>query len=110
MESARIPPAVFNTDTQKGSDADHGIDHARMIVVQYPRGDNMPIVYSINVLEELKKAGYNTGALSKNKILGGSTLQYLREDKLISMKSLETICKLLDRQPGEIIEYVNLGD
>ncbi|MBR0283490.1 MAG: helix-turn-helix domain-containing protein [Oscillibacter sp.] len=65
----------------------------------------MPIGYLINVLEELKYAGYNTNRLRQKKLLGENTIQALREGRMISMKSLATICQLLDRQPGDVIFF-----
>lgn len=66
----------------------------------------MPISYKFDVIKALKEAGYNTNRIRKEKIIGESTLQKLREGKPIDFKTLETICKLLECQPGDIIEYV----
>lgn len=64
------------------------------------------IVYKIDVLESLKECGYNTTRLRREKLLGENTIQYIREGKPVSAKALDTICKLLDMQPGNIIKYV----
>lgn len=64
------------------------------------------IVYKIDVLEELKEAGYNTYRIRQEKLLSESVLQYLREGKPIGPKALDVICKLLDMQPGNIIKYI----
>ena len=66
----------------------------------------MPIRYKINVLQSLKDAGYNTNIIRKEKIMGEAMLQKLRQGQMISWASLETICGLLDCQPGDILEYV----
>lgn len=63
-------------------------------------------VYKIDVLETLKEAGYNTTRLRKEKLLNESAIQYIREGKPVGSKALNTICKLLDMQPGNIIKYV----
>lgn len=65
----------------------------------------MPIVYRIEVLPALKKAGYNTTRLRREKLLSESTLQKFREGKPVSWENLETLCALLSCQPGDIIEY-----
>ena len=65
----------------------------------------MPIVYKIEVLPTLKKAGYNTTRLRREKLLSESTLQKFREAKPVSWENLETLCTLLSCQPGDIIEY-----
>lgn len=66
----------------------------------------MSIKYKIDVLSELKVAGYSTYKLRKGKILSERTIQLLREGKLIALESIDTLCKLLKCQPGDIIEYI----
>ena len=67
----------------------------------------MPITYKIDIIAALKSAGYNTNTLRKEKLLSEGTLQSLREGKYISMDAISKICKLLNCQPGDIIEYVD---
>lgn len=69
----------------------------------------MPIVYKINVLEALKEKGYNTGKIRKDKIMGEAMLQKIREGQMMSWATLETVCRILDCQPADIIEYVADG-
>ena len=64
------------------------------------------LTYKIDVLETIKENGYNTTRLRKEKLLGENSIQYLRENKMIGSKALDSICKLLDMQPGNIIKYV----
>ena len=64
------------------------------------------LVYKINVIDSLKEAGYNSTRILKENIIPQSTMQKLRTGEMISPKSLDTICKLLDMQPGNIIKYV----
>ena len=66
----------------------------------------MPIRYKINILEALKEAGYNTNKIRKARIMGQATLQQLRNGELVSWKNIETICNLLNCQPGDIMEYI----
>ena len=63
------------------------------------------IVYKINVLERLKDAGYNTTRLRREQMLGENAIQYLRNDKMVGTKALNSICSMLNAQPGDIIEY-----
>ena len=65
------------------------------------------LVYKIDVLETLKEAGYNTTRLRKEKLLNESAIQYIREGKPVGTKAFNTICRLLDMQPGNIIKYVD---
>lgn len=66
----------------------------------------MPLQYKINVLKELKEKGYNTNRLRKEKLLSESTIQKFRENKSVSWENLETLCTLLNCQPGDLIEYI----
>lgn len=66
----------------------------------------MPIRYKINILEALKEAGFNSNRIRKERIMGQATLQQLRNGELVSWKTIETICTLLNCQPGDIMEYI----
>lgn len=66
----------------------------------------MPIVYKIDVLAELRKKGYTQNRIREEKLLGQSYLTQLRHGELVSWKTLDTICKLLECQPGDIVEYM----
>lgn len=65
----------------------------------------MPMQYKIDVLSVLKDAGYNTNRIRKEKLLGEYTLQKLRGGEPIAWKSIETLCELLNCQPGDLLEY-----
>ena len=65
------------------------------------------VVYKIDVLSELKEAGYNTTRLRKEKLLGENSIQYIREGKPISAKALDKLCMMLDCQPGNILKYID---
>ena len=67
----------------------------------------MPIKYKIDILSALKKAGYSTYKIRKEKLLGEATLQKIRNKEMISLDSLSTLCELLNCQPGDIMEYVD---
>lgn len=64
------------------------------------------IKYKIDVLHALKNAGFTTYRLRKDKILGEATIQKMRNFELVSWENINTICKLLNCQPGDMMEYV----
>lgn len=66
----------------------------------------MSLQYKIDVLAALKAAGYNTTRLRKEKLLAEGVIQSLRDKKPISWANIATLCKLLDMQIGDIIEYI----
>lgn len=65
----------------------------------------MPLRYKVDVLGKLKEAGYTTYKLKKDKLLGEATIQNLREGKPVSWASIESLCRLLSCQPGDLIEF-----
>ena len=69
----------------------------------------MPMKYKVDVLATLKEAGYNTGTIRKEKIMGEAMLQKIRSGQMVSWATLETICELLNCQPGDLIEYEREG-
>ena len=66
----------------------------------------MPMCYKVDVIAILKEAGYNTNRIRKEKIMGEAMLQKIRSGQMVSWATLETICSLLECQPGDLIEYV----
>lgn len=67
----------------------------------------MPVQYKINVLESLKASGYSTYRLRKEKLLGESVIQQLRQGELVSWANIGVICQLLQCQPGDLLEYAS---
>ena len=66
----------------------------------------MAIRYKIDILAELKKRGYTSTKIREEKLIGQSYLQQLRHGELVSWKTLDTFCSLLDCHPADLIEYV----
>ena len=66
----------------------------------------MPMRYKVDVIAVLKEAGYNTNRIRKEKIMGEAMLQKIRSGQMVSWATLETICSLLECQPGDLIEFV----
>ena len=62
--------------------------------------------YKMDILSELKKHGFNTYKLRKEKLLNESALQYIRQGKPVGPVPLNTLCRLLECQPGDILEWV----
>ncbi len=66
----------------------------------------MALQYKINILEALKEKGYTTYTLRKQKLLSESTIQKLRAGEGVAWDNLETLCKLLNCDIGDILEYI----
>ena len=65
----------------------------------------MPIAYKVDILAELKAAGYPTTRLRREKIMGERTIQQIRQNELVSWLNIDRICAMLNCQPGDILEY-----
>ena len=63
------------------------------------------IKYKIDILDALKAAGYTTYRLRKDKILGETTISKLRAGEVVGPASLDTLCRILKKQPGDLIKY-----
>lgn len=66
----------------------------------------MPLQYKVDILNALKERGYNTNKIRQENLLSQSTLQKFRTKQGVSWENLETLCKLLECQPADLIEYV----
>lgn len=63
--------------------------------------------YKINILAELKKAGYPTTRIRREKLISESTTQRIRTGiTSLNLEVLDVVCKLLQCQPGDLVEWV----
>ena len=65
----------------------------------------MPLKYKIDVLAALKEKGITTYKIRQEKIMSESTVQKLRAGVGVSWENIETLCRLLECQPGDLMEY-----
>ena len=70
----------------------------------------MPLQYKVDVLAVLKEKGYNTNKIRTEGLLSQSTLRKFRNKQGVSWENLETLCALLDCQPGDLIEFVKADE
>ena len=64
--------------------------------------------YKIDILEALKEKGYTSYKIRQDKLIGEAQLTKIRKGELASKETLNTICKLLKCQPGDILEYIEV--
>ena len=64
------------------------------------------LVYKIDVIEELKEAGYNTNRIRTERIISESSMTRIRRGEIVAVNVIDRLCELLDCQPGNIIKYV----
>ncbi|MDE6745864.1 MAG: helix-turn-helix transcriptional regulator [Oscillospiraceae bacterium] len=65
----------------------------------------MPIVYD-KLLELMKQRGITSYTIRQNNIIGQATLQKIKSGGDIDTRTIAKLCKLLNCQPGDILEYV----
>ena len=65
----------------------------------------MSFHYKVNIMDALKEAGYSSTRLRREKLLGESYMSQLRRGDMVSWAALDTICTLLNCQPGDLIEH-----
>ena len=70
----------------------------------------MPLRYKVDVLAALKEKGCNTNKIRTEGLLSQSTLQKFRNQQGVSWENLETLCRLLECQPADLIEYQKEAD
>lgn len=54
-----------------------------------------------------KEKNLSTYKIRKEKIISEDTLQRLRKNEPVSTESIAALCKALNCQPGDIMEYVD---
>jgi len=64
------------------------------------------IKYKVNILEKLNEKGFTTYKLAKSGLIGNATIQKYRNNEVAYGKNLNLLCKLLNCQPGDIMEWV----
>ncbi len=62
--------------------------------------------YKIDVLQALKDKGYSTYKLRQLKLIEEFQIQKIRIGDIASKEVLNTLCTLLQCQPGNLLEYV----
>ena len=63
-------------------------------------------VFKMNIIDLLKENGYNTGRIRREKLIGEKTMQDMKKGIVPGIKTLNTLCCILEMQPGNLIKYV----
>ena len=70
----------------------------------------MALKYKIDIMAELKNKGYSSTRIREEKLIGQSYLQQIRHGELVSWKTIDTLCSILDCQVGDLVEYIKTSD
>lgn len=66
--------------------------------------------FKTDIIELLKEKGYNTTKIRREKLIGEKTMLDMKAGIVPGIKTLDTLCRILDVQPGDIIEYAKSED
>jgi len=66
----------------------------------------LPLIRYKEIPEKLKQAGYSTYRIRETKILSEGTVQSIRENKPVSLKTIDAICQILNCKIEDIVEIV----
>lgn len=70
------------------------------------------ISFKIDVLQALKDKGYSSARLRQDRILAESVITDIRRNRdyktplKVNIKVIDTICTILKKQPGAVLEWV----
>lgn len=56
--------------------------------------------------DKMKEMGITTYTIKRDKIIGQATYMNIRNNGHIDTRTINTMCKVLHCQPGDILEYV----
>ena len=85
------------------------IVYCKKCVKSYIEPEKKKQEFTPPTLEEIrdyvKEKGYNTNKIRTEGLLSQSTLQKFRNNQGVSWENIETLCQLLDCQPGDLLTY-----
>ncbi len=64
------------------------------------------LVYKFDILQRLKEAGYSSYRIRQENIFAQGTLTKFRNNIIVAPENIDTLCALLNCQPGDILEYI----
>ncbi len=77
-----------------------------MLIFQKIGRFNNMIRFKIDIFQALKEKGYNTSDIRNKKILSEGALQKIRSGGVPGITSIDKLCKVLKKQPGQLLEYI----
>ena len=67
------------------------------------------LVYKVDALQELKKRGFSSYVLQKEKIFGAADVHKLRAGLVLGINGIAKLCELLRMQPGQVLRWIPDG-
>lgn len=63
--------------------------------------------FKMDIVELLRENGYNPARIRREKLIGEKTLQDMKAGIVPGIKTLDTLCRILEMQPGNLIKHVD---
>lgn len=70
------------------------------------KGEFILIVLRNDILSRLKAAGYSTYRIRQERLIPEATLQSIRHGSHITTDTINTLCNMLQCQPGDLFFHV----
>ena len=64
------------------------------------------MIVFVDILKRLSDSGWSTYRLTNEQVFGNSTITRIRNDNPINTTTIDTICRLCNCQPGDILRYI----
>lgn len=74
-------------------------------MLQFPEGGDTLMIVFVDILEKLRENGWSGYRLQKEGLISNGTIIRLRKKMSISTDTLDTICRLCQCQPGELLTW-----
>lgn len=62
--------------------------------------------WKVDLLVALKEKGYHPYKMRQERLFGEATIQKMRRGGLVSWAEFDRLCRVLEVQPGDLLEYV----
>ena len=72
-----------------------------------------PMLVCVDILKLLSEHGWTTYRLQRERQISNGTIMQIRAGKPITTRTIDTVCRLCNCQPGDLMKYVpdeNQGD
>ena len=61
--------------------------------------------FKVDIVSLLKENGYNTARIRREKLIGEKTLMDMKSGIVPGIKTIDTLCRILEMQPGNLIKF-----
>lgn len=63
--------------------------------------------FKVDIIDLLRENGYNPARIRKERLIGEKTIQDMKRGIVPGTKTIDTLCRILEMQPGNLLKYVD---